>query len=102
MKRYRTTKWHGHDNYECNLCGFKVLRDRGRMVAHVRAEHPTDAEGGPVAGPLAGVDFASDEAAEAAAHLGAAGIERLKRSTPTGKHGGYTVADVKAAHSEEV
>lgn len=94
-KRYRTTKWHHLDNYECTVCPFATL-DRGRMVIHVRTEHPTAAEVGEPVLPLAGIDFASDEAAELAATLGLS-AEILKRKTPSGKTGGFTVADVRAA-----
>lgn len=93
-KRYRKTKWAGKDNYECTECAFATL-DRGRMVIHVRTAHPTVAEAGQPVSDLAGVDFASDEAAELAAELGVTAA-RLQRSTPTGKNG-YTVADVRAA-----
>lgn len=47
----------------------------------------------PKRGPLSGVDFASDEAAELAASEGLT-TGRFEGREPTGK-GGYTVADVR-------
>lgn len=91
--RWRVGKWNGRDNYECTRCAFATL-DRGLIVRHAESEHPL----GPAPHPLAGVGFASDEAAELAIHLG---VDRdaLERHTPSGKSGGYTVADVKAARN---
>lgn len=51
--------------------------------------------------PLAGIDFASDEAAEEAAMLSPAEVDSLKGLTPSGLSGGYTVADVDAARNHE-
>lgn len=91
--RYKTNDWKGHEHFECLQCPFDTL-DRGEIVRHVRAKHPTESEGARIEGPLAGVDFASDEAAEAAAEL-CLGAEHFTTS-PTGKSG-YTVADVRHA-----
>ena len=108
--RYRTTKWDGHDNHECAVelqngktCPFKTL-DRGLMVRHVRERHPTKAEdperAAVVENPLAGINFASDDAAELAAKLDAGEVRTLRGMTHTGKTG-YTVADVRAARNHE-
>lgn len=95
--RWKTTDWRGHPNYVCTAdrCLFATL-DHGEMVLHARRQHPLASEGGRPRHPLEGIDFASDEAAEAAvaAGLGARAFDQL---TPSGKTGGYTVADVRAA-----
>lgn len=91
--RWKIGKWMGRDNYVCNRCAFATL-DRGEMVKHADHAHPQDAGDEPHG--LAGVDFASDEAAELAI---ASGLDArtLGRFTPSGSAGGYTVADVRAA-----
>lgn len=91
--RFRKTKWHGMDNYACNACGYATL-DRGIMVEHVRTKHPTPAEVGGEPHPLAGVEFASDEAMELALEAGLTAGD-LAGHTPTGR-GGYVVGDVRA------
>lgn len=92
-KAWRVTSWRGHVNHECAAegCQYKTL-DEAAMRQHVRT-HRLVARG---ILPLAGVNFASDEAAEAAAALGCTRAE-LDPITPSGRGGGYTVADVKAA-----
>ncbi|MFW6079625.1 MAG: hypothetical protein ACODAE_08390 [Gemmatimonadota bacterium] len=100
--RWRQTTWAGRPNYACTQCPYKTL-DRGRMVRHARREHPRaweDAEAAAEAdNPLAGLDFASDETAEAAAEEPPEVIEQLKRQTPSGKRGGHTMDDLRAARS---
>ena len=91
--RYRTTSWHGRPNYECTRCAYATL-DRGKILAHVRLDHAPRGQA-----PTAGLDFASDEAAELAAELGLTAAV-LGRKTPSGKNG-YTVADVRAAAPTE-
>lgn len=92
--RYRTTNWKGYDNYECEHCPYSTL-DRGEMVLHVKREHPTPAEGAAhEAGPLAGIDWATDRGAEVASELGLT-AEDFQHHSPTGETG-YTVADVRA------
>lgn len=98
--RWTTGEWRGHTNYQCKECPYATL-DRGAMVKHAATRHPRRWETGtPEPGPLSGVDFASDEASELASELGLTSAE-LGRITPTGKSGGYTVADVRAAASTE-
>lgn len=53
---------------------------------------PENKEGGP--NPLAGIDFASDAAAELAMK-GALRVENFKGASPSGANG-FTVADVRA------
>ncbi|GMV06719.1 MAG: hypothetical protein AMXMBFR53_29940 [Gemmatimonadota bacterium] len=91
--RYKTGTWSGYPHYACTLCPYDTL-DKGEIVHHVRDRHPTEAEGAVPAGPLAGIDFASDEAAELASELGVQ-AEHFTDS-PSGKSG-YTVADVRHA-----
>lgn len=93
--RWKVGKWKNHDNYTCTRCAFATL-DRGEMVRHANDKHPLGRLDRRERGRLAGIDFASDEAAELAAEAGLT-AQDLKRSTPTGATGGYTVADVKAA-----
>ena len=91
--RYKTTKWNGFPNFECQHCPFATL-DQGVMIRHVRERHPTPAESGLVEEhPLARIEFASDEAAEFAIELGLL-PEHFCAYTHTGK-GGYTLADVR-------
>lgn len=101
--RWTTNEWRGHTNYQCQECPFATL-DRGQMVKHAAARHPRQWEGAAAAeaaNPLAGIDFASDEAAQHAARMTAAQIKRLRAQTPSGKTGGYTAADVRVAASTE-
>lgn len=94
--RYTTGKWRGHENYICRVCGFPTL-DKARIVAHVARCAPV-----PVVAPHAALDFASDEAAEAyirAVDAGKLSPAILAGRPPSGKHGGFTVADVRAAHT---
>lgn len=100
--RWKTTDWRGHPNYVCmrnqpngRPCPFATL-DIGLIRVHAAAEHPLASEGRPERHPLEGVPFASDEAAEAAiaAGLTSRAFEQL---TPSGRSGGYTVADVRSA-----
>lgn len=93
--RYKTRDWRGTPLHVCNACPFSTF-DVGQMRRHARQAHPLPSEGAAPKHPLDGVDFASDSAAEAAikAGLDAHAFERI---TPTGKTGGFTVADVKAA-----
>jgi len=93
-KRWKVGRWKHRPNYVCLLCPYATL-DRGAMVLHARERHPGGAEDVP--GVLAGVDFASDEAAELAISLGLT-ARSLAGCTPSGRSGGYTVADVRAAH----
>jgi hypothetical protein len=100
--RWTTNEWRGHTNYQCKECPFATL-DRGAMVKHAATRHPraweSEEAAAEAANPLAGIVFASDEAAEHAAQLTTAEVNRLKAQTPSGK-GGYTVADVRAASPE--
>lgn len=91
--RYRTTKWSGLDNFECQQCPFSTL-DHGLIIRHVRERHPTPAEAGHhEEHPLAAIEFASDEAAELAITAGLLPAH-FDAYTHTGK-GGYTLADVR-------
>lgn len=91
--RWKTTKWHGRDNYECTRCGYKTL-DRGLMVRHAQSSHPLASEG--AEHELAGVNFASDAALDLALKSGLS-RDAMTAHTATGKTGGYTVADVRSA-----
>lgn len=103
---WTTSKWHDHDNFTCDLCPFATL-DLDLIAAHVRVRHGaggryTQPDVQPH--PLAGVRFASDEAAQAAMSLGVT-PDDLAAVAPSGKDGGYTVADIRTAHrttTEEV
>lgn len=90
-KRWRTTKWHGLDNFECNHCAFSSL-DKGAMVNHVRGAHPTEAEGRAPLG-VTFVTFAS-EAAEAFADVHRITGEMMAATEATGQTG-YTLGDVR-------
>lgn len=101
-RRWKETSWRGHPNFVCTRsqpdgrpCPFATL-DIGLMRVHAATEHPLASEGGHEPHPLEGVPFASDEAAEAAiaAGLTARAFDQL---TPSGRSGGYTVADVRSA-----
>lgn len=94
--RWKTGTWRGHPNHVCTVAGclFATL-DIGEMRKHARAAHPLASEGGP-RHPLAGINFASDSAAEAALAAGLT-ARALDRITPSGKTGGYTLADVRSA-----
>jgi hypothetical protein len=98
--RYRTGKWRGHDNYICKTCGFPTL-DKARIIAHVARCTPA---GAVKKAPGVSLDFASDEAAEAyirASDAGTISPATLAGRPPSGKHGGYTVADVRAAETSD-
>lgn len=91
--RYRKGTWNGMPNWECTQCGYANL-DRGKVVAHVRAKHPTAAEQGGEPHPLAEVPFASDEAMELALREGLT-AEEMADHHPTGRTG-YVLGDVRA------
>lgn len=94
--RWVTRDWRGHPNYVCTVggCLFATL-DIGEMRRHARDKHPLASEGGQPH-PLAGLEFASPDAARAArdAGLDARSFDGI---TPSGRTGGFTVADVRSA-----
>jgi hypothetical protein len=90
--RYKTTQWSGRDNFECTLCPFKTL-DRGRMVNHVRAAHPTESEVPDQPDELEDVPFASASAYELAREKGLTFADFVGK-TPTGSSGGFVRSDV--------
>lgn len=97
--RWTVGTWANVPRYACTECHFDTL-DRGEMVRHAQRKHPRLWEAGGAElvtedGPLAGVDFASDEAGEAAARAGLS-RKHFKGRTPSGKSG-FTVADVRVA-----
>lgn len=95
--RWKTGTWRGHPNHVCTVAGcLYATTDLGAMRLHAREHHPTVREGGGTPHPLGGVLFASQAAADAAEAAGLSAAQ-LYLSTPTGRTGGYTTADVRAA-----
>lgn len=91
--RWIQNTWRGHPNYQCTRCLFATL-DIGLMRRHADEQHPLGSR--PDDHPLAQVPFASEGALQAAI---AAGLiaQSFDQITPSGKTGGYTTADVRAA-----
>lgn len=100
---YSEIAWRGRTALKCDACPYATtmlseMRDHLRERHGVRPQRrrvPADAAPAP---SLEGIDFASEEAAELAIREGLT-AEALRAREPSGKTGGFTVADVKAART---
>lgn len=92
------TKWSGLVNYECADCAFATLEPDliVRHAVHAHGARPRTAA--KKVGALAGIDFASDEASEAAI---ASGLNAAHFDFPPSGKTGFTVADVRRAAEAE-
>lgn len=96
-KTWTDGTWSGLPNYECGLCPFSTLNE-DEMVRHAMGRHGARARStlGHI-GSLAGVDFASDNTAEAAADYAKMGLDAEHFDFEPSGQGGYTMTDLTRA-----
>lgn len=95
-------EWNGLPLYRCDQCAYATPDPGGerRMRIHLAQGHrpqpPREQMEQETISEFA-LDFASDEARELALDQPAEVLARLRDQAPSGKGGGYTTADVRAA-----